>query len=179
MGNLIAWSDLHAGFATWVQGVLVLISLAIAIGVPWWQRHSEYKEAAADRKLRANAIAVAIFPELLELRHRIAALDRALRDMSPPGNILFVGASGIFSPMKLPAMPLIDRSLDSLYLLGPEVGGNVLQLISTIGQLNRLLDIADDEKRIDPHLLANGQVSIALKTVEAAMEKIPPYHDYN
>ncbi|MGH6937548.1 hypothetical protein, partial [Hypericibacter sp.] len=70
------WLDKHEGLAAWAQFVGAMIAIGIAIIVPWNEKRLEVRALAADRRLQARSLAIAIYPELLELKARVLGVQK-------------------------------------------------------------------------------------------------------
>jgi hypothetical protein len=166
----------------WVQAIGAIIALAVAIYVPNSLHKKEVARADAERRLKARALAVAIFPELLEIQVK---LDRAL-DIISNKLVTDLGSRVQFhlDQMKIETPPILRSSLDNLYLLGDAAGVPLMQLISVSEQYERLrekatigiipgvqLDPSDIKKALQPHLEVIGRL------VGEAEQGLHPIHD--
>jgi hypothetical protein len=108
--DFLCWVEKHPGLASWMQAVGALIALAIAIGVPWWQKKQAAKQAKE--------------AEDLQLRH----LLRNLQDEMAVASGGFFEASGehlLSSTEGTPfhvTIPLLEHPFPIYEACGPQLG---------------------------------------------------------
>ena len=61
--NLVGWPCLtQNAWAAWVQAVGSILAILVAVGIAWWQRSHERREAALDRGRIAKRTAIHLLP---------------------------------------------------------------------------------------------------------------------
>ena len=156
--------------AAWVQaiGSVLAIAAAVWIGNRAYRRSERILEETrrrdeAERHLKARSLAIALYPELLEMKEKIIAARRR---------------SGKFSPSKLGIPPVLLQSIDRLYLLG-EAGAAIQQFVATSRQFERLVE----ELRTTLALMMGRDTDLTPdlddmeNTLTKAMDLLRPIHD--
>jgi hypothetical protein len=171
-----------ANAPAWVQAIGAIIALVVAICVPNSLHRKEVARANTERRLRTRALAVAIYPDLLEIE---AKLERVL------GIITTQLVTGMGSQvqiqlnqMKIEIPSILRGSLDNLYMLGEPAGVTLMQLIAISEQYERMrekstmgivpgakLDPSDIKKNLQPHL------DTMRRLAAEAEQALQPIHD--
>ena len=121
----------------WIQAIGSIIAILVAI----WIGHRNHKHSVrvfeksrcrddADRRMKARSLALAIFPELMELKAKVAGA--------------WHGEKVRFHSLDI--SPVLIESVNRLYLLD-EAGAEIQQLVATSRQLNRMVKSIVDMKR--------------------------------
>jgi hypothetical protein len=133
MNWLLAWVQGHEALAAWVQALGSILALAVAIGVPAWQRHIEHRDREAERKLRARSLAIVLYPEVAGAVARLnVAVDRLhVAEKVKTGEYFdMAGQNEMFV-----GVPMVLRdAIEHLYLLDA-VGDGLMQLMVTLDEL--------------------------------------------
>jgi hypothetical protein len=140
-------SPLHTDFWGILYDWQTIIAAFLALGAAAWGARTAYRIgnaqiAAAKQKdqLQAKCLAVAIFPEIGQLRaHRDTAMNivrQEVRTIRPTDDNNNVAHRLNTAAIELP--PVLGRSVDQLYIL-QEAGGALIQLYSAIIQYNSLI----------------------------------------
>jgi hypothetical protein len=184
----ISWIEDHQGLAAWLQatGSIIAIWAAYAVGsrqartqIAIFEQDRQERRAQEEQRgrIHARAIAVAIYPEILELKPRLQRLRTFLTGLAPPGIAIFMGSSSQMEHFRVRDMPSIERNYGVMHLLDPELGATVLQLVSVIGQINRLMDAPTQTHPLfNPSAVAQT-VDIAIGAVDRILVDIQPIHD--
>jgi len=176
-GTVLDWIETHPGAAAWAQGMIGTVGLGIAIYVPWRIRHDERAEAASDRKLRSRSLALAIYPELLELKIKLNVLDSRLRSLAPPDTEIALKPDER-NRLLVPITPALERNVDNLYILGSDAGGLIQQLIATMAQTNRMIEAVTPQRpQFNPTELMERHVALSRSLTEQALTAVAPIHD--
>ncbi len=157
-----------------VQAVGSVGAVLLAILVGWWQfrqSHRLTKEQRdsedRDRILKTRSLALALYPELLEMK---AIIQRA---KDPHGSIS-VGTLGVH--------PVLIESVHRLYLLD-DAGHAIQNFLAASRQFERMVEdpprpAADDAgEAIDPNQVLAGHVDYMRTTLDAAIDLIDPIVD--
>ncbi len=160
--------------AAWVQAVGSVVAVLLAILVGWWQFHQSHGLAKAqresedrDRKLKARSLALALYPELLEMKEKI---QRAK------------GLYGVIRVETLGIPPVLIQSVHRLYLLD-EAGRAIQNFLAASRQFERMVedppkpDAAAAGEGVDVNQVLAGHVDYMRDTLDGAIELIDPIVD--
>ncbi len=160
--------------AAWVQAVGSVVAVLLAILVGWWQFHQSHGLAKAqresedrDRKLKARSLALALYPELLEMK---AKIQRAK------------GLYGVIRVETLGIPPVLIQSVHRLYLLD-EAGRAIQNFLAASRQFERMVedppkpDAAAGGEVVDVNQVLAGHVDYMRDTLDDAIELIDPIVD--
>jgi len=164
---------------TWAQGIVALMALGTAIYIPREIAERQWTRTEAERRVRARAMAHLLFPELLELKAQISG---RLHDLSYMNS--FQGAFDAFSDtavtkasLTIPITPGMERCIDSMHVMGEDIGTGILQLVALVSQHSRMIDQAFALRlNIQPALLSRG-LRAADQLVDEALEHLRQLHD--
>src|SRR5262249_48047087 len=111
--------------------------VGVAVFVPWRQQRNAIAREERRRRLEARALAVAVYPDLLEPRARINAAYRIVTEQLAPGPSVDVRKR--LDTARLETLPILCSSLDRLYLITEnDAGASIIQLIFSVEQYERL-----------------------------------------
>jgi|SRR5579859_807038 len=128
----LAAKDLPA----WLQAFAAIVALVISV-LALWQTNAV--ERRRDR-LRARGIAVAIYPEILNLGAAIkTARDGLVLLKERSRAVVGQAIASTLQMGTIPVPPMLDRNVDNFYLLGEPAGPNCLQLVNILNQYNVLV----------------------------------------
>lgn len=162
---------------TWLQTVAAIVALAISMWAVLRQNSAERRRD----KLRARAIAIAVYPEVLELERAIDIKRAWIRSILDQSSML-VGASiaASFENFVVEPPPMLGRQVDNLWLLAGDAGPAALRLLAMLDQYNASLsEIAtriatlgpsqwgNSAKAVDEHL---GRVERTRKICEIVLK---------
>jgi hypothetical protein len=149
--SLIEWIDEHPGLAAWLQAIFTIIAIVAAIWISHWELRATKRAAGAERRMKAQGLALLLQPELLAFK---AQIERCLPGTDDPPN----------------TPETITRFTDQLYLLGPP-GGAILQMLGLLNAQRRLavLAFADKQEQKAARRLARERWHIALENCEQAL----------
>ena len=160
--------------AAMVQAVGSVGAVLLAIFVGWWQFHQSHGLAKAqresedrDRKLKARSLALALYPELLEMK---AKIQRAK------------GLYGVIRVETLGIPPVLIQSVHRLYLLD-EAGRAIQNFLAASRQFERMVkdppipDAAAAGEVVDVNQVLAGLVDYMRVTLDGAIELIDPIVD--
>jgi hypothetical protein len=122
----------------WIQAVGSIVALGAGAFFVWWQHHLEKREQRAERELQAGTLAVAIFPELSDMRADMDDIIKALSVHPDWFNLRDDAASKLIIDIG----PALEGGLDRLYILGPKAGGATQRLVAQSMQINRIAEDA-------------------------------------
>ncbi len=115
-----------------VQAVGSVGAVLLAILVGWWQFRQSHGLAKAqresedrDRKLEARSLALALYPELLEMEEKI-------QDARGPSGTINIRDMGV--------PPVLIQSVHRLYLLG-EAGHEIQNFLAALRQFDRRMKV--------------------------------------
>lgn len=147
----LTWYRLLTDFGSFIGGLFALAAGVIAffagkIAAKATRQAVAMQIADTNRKerLEARSIAVAIYPELRELKNTI---DNTIENLTEdkekrakfPGQAI---AAGLQLTAHLSLPPMLERNIDKLYLLGDPSGFTVLQLVQDILEFNVFIESA-------------------------------------
>ena len=149
----------------WVQAVGTVGAIVVA----FWIGHSDRRRDNADRRLKARSLALALYPEFMELT---AKREKALKYLArgfhnhrvvQQYDLMKKGAA-----LKIP--PVLSESVDRLYLLGDEVGPNMQQILAFSTQYNRMVNaVVNDLKKQASLMNVIGKIIKKRKPVEVGV----------
>lgn len=129
----------------WIQAVGTILAIGVAIFVPWKQQRNRAQERADDRRLRAHSLAIALYPELLELKPKIHRARGALEDVKG-GWRYFQSLKSDQEPgsrtidrLSIAVPPVLLENTQDMYLLGLKAGPEVQQVLTFVNQYNRMV----------------------------------------
>jgi hypothetical protein len=150
----------------WVQAIGSVLAILAAVEISRRQfRHAErltrsqWDREERVRSIRARSLALAIYPELWEMKAKIAR-------------------AGTFDPLQCISIPpVLIESVDRLYLLDA-AGGDIQQFLAFVRQYNRMAEevigMPHGEKQIES---LTHHLNVADTALAQALEKIVPIHD--
>ena len=157
-----------------VQAVGSVGAVLLAILVGWWQFHQSHRltkeqreSEDRDRKLKARSLALALYPELLEMK---AKIQRAK------------GLYGVIRVETLGIPPVLIQSVHRLYLLD-EAGRAIQNFLAASRQFERMVedppkpDAAAAGEVVDVNQVLAGHVDYMRDTLDDAIELIDPIVD--
>jgi hypothetical protein len=163
----------YAGDATignhtpaWIQAGAVIIALFIAIYVPVHIHRAERTSDDKDRRLKKRSLALAIYPELIEMERRVAAHR--------------TGGDAFGQLFDVPEM--IDRCVLELFLL-EEAGADIQQILAGVRQFNIQTEqqIHPGQQHVEAQIFIAKELVRYLKMIEAniitAKVLLAPIHD--
>lgn len=136
--GLLCWIEQHQGLAAWVQAISAIIAIAVAIWVPARQAYNARVAADRERSLKAKSMATAIYPSLIELRHRMEAVIDGWAKFSPlvtPTHIQYT--PGMAEPLTVELPPILESGVEEFYVLGEPAAPDVLFLLSLVRNYQR------------------------------------------
>jgi hypothetical protein len=186
------WYDLLRDMGSLIGGAFALIA-GIAAYIAGQTQAAATQQAAdkhiamSDRKdcLQARCIAVRIYPEILWVKASHERASKIISDEFPKSSAgLAEQLVELIRSASIEATPLINRSLDQLYVL-KEVGASVLQLFSVILQYNAMIDglaerTSQNVNSFDAQAFAtnlSGHLSVMAQLLKEVEQKIKPIHD--
>jgi hypothetical protein len=176
-----------SNWQTLITGGLAIIAAIIGAGAAYHVGSAQMAAAKRKDRLQARCIAVAISPELLDLKVRHERASKIIAEEFPkakyPG-VMRDTVVALIRDAQIEIPPLLNRSVDQLYIVG-EAGPTLLQLISVVLQYNNLItalaeqmrqhvdrfDPPEHQKDLSGHLHAIGQ------DIADAERLIAPIHD--
>lgn len=175
-----------------IGGVFALIAGGLAYIAGRTQAAATLKAAkdqiamsAQNDRLKARCIAVGIYPEILWVKANHERASKIISDEFPKSSAGFTEQLvELIRSARIKAPPLINRSLDQLYVLN-EVGVSVLQLFSVILQYNAMIDghaerTLQNVNSFDAQAFAtslSGHLSVMARLLKEVEQKIKPIHD--
>ena len=143
-----------------------MVAVLLAIFVGWWQFSQSHGLAKAqresedrDRKLKARSLALALYPELLEMK---AKIQRAK------------GLYGVIRVETLEIPPVLIDSVHRLYLLD-DAGDAIQNFLAASRQFDRM--VKDPPAVADINKALGGHVDYMRDTLDGAIELIDPIVD--
>ncbi len=170
----------NEALAAWLQAFAAAIALIISV---WAVLRTGAVERRKD-KLRARAIAVAIYPEVLNLESVVNWMQSYLNDLRKIDSAVGQSVAANVSNAHITMPAMIERNIDNLYLLGEPAGPTALQLVNLLGQYNSL--VVDVSQRMmamnaEQWKPSIGRLDAALDalagTLRKAADDIRPIHD--
>lgn len=138
----LTWYKLLTDWGSFIGGGVALIAGVIAYAGARQAAAKQIKAMASRDQLRAHAIAVAIFSEILKLEITIQDSRKQLCQVkeqfsgNQPGQTISASVQQ-FGMIQIP--PMLARNVDQLFLLGEVAGPACLQLVSLLFQYEILL----------------------------------------
>ena len=169
LDTILFWIESHPGLAAWVQALGSVGAILVAI----WIGHLAHGRAVQmfeetrrrekdDRRRKAHSLAVALYPELLELKPVLQRVIIANAPMREP-------------PLGIP--PVLTESVDRLYLLG-DAGDAIQQCLATARQLERMLQEVRGRPKSDDTIQAiRRQIEVSAGALDEALKWVEPIHD--
>jgi hypothetical protein len=176
------WYDLLRDMGSLIGGVFALIA-GIAAGIAAYiVGHKQITMSDRKDRLQAHCIAVGIYPEILWVKASHERASKIISDEFPKSSAGFT--EQLVELIRIKAPPLINRSLDQLYVL-KEVGASVLQLFSVILQYNAMIyglaeRTSQNVNSFDAQAFAtnlSGHLSVMAQLFKEVEQKIKPIHD--
>ena len=116
------------------QAALTIIALALAIGVPSWQRRQEQRQREADRTIQARTLAWLILGDVQTMMDQTTSSTGTLEIVEAPNG----GPDAAWrDPPKVMRPVAILESLDRLHLLGPIAAVRVMQVMVALARHDR------------------------------------------
>jgi hypothetical protein len=172
---------------TLITGGLAIIAAIIGASAAYHVGSAQMAAAKRKDRLQAQCIAVAISPELLNLKVRYERASKIIGEEFPkakrPG-MMTDGVVALIRDAQIEIPPLLNRSLDQLYILD-EAGPTLLQLISVVLQYNDLVttlasQIRQHIDRFNPpehQKDLSGHLKVIAQNIADAERLIAPLHD--
>lgn len=114
--DFLDWFELHPGLAIWLQGLVILVALGVAMLVPYRLAKAQQAREARDRALEAQGLAVVVHPALVAFDEIIGtAVDTAIK----------------LEELAIEPPRVIAEHIPALWRLGP-AGGLVLKAIASL-----------------------------------------------
>jgi hypothetical protein len=129
------------GASGWAQFIGGTCAVAVAVYIPLKIKSEERAAVHADRTMRAKFMALAIYPEIREVRAHATGSIKFLDDCKADRNDLFGSDDPAIFEARVPITEGLIRNYPQLHLLGTAIAGDVLQLIALCEQLNRAIDL--------------------------------------
>jgi hypothetical protein len=175
---LLSKADLPA----WLQAFAAVVALFISV---WAALRSGRLERRRDA-LEARGIAVAIYPELLQLevimKNTKDYLDRLVDQLA--GKVVGQSIAMNIENAQIGLPPMIERNVDRLFMLGEPAGPACLQLVNVINQYNAFVhEIAARTTMMNATQWSEGvgQLKQHLTLLEAVVatckHHVAPMHD--
>ncbi len=138
----------HPGVASWAQAVGATLAVIAAVLGPALQARHAKQRLAADRRLRAKSLAIAIYPELLHIRIAHRLISRRLQELigrragDHPSRRAISGAelAGESKRLTIPITDVLRGLVPSFYLLGEPIGPQVQKCIGRSMKYNDLMN---------------------------------------
>jgi len=178
------WKLLY-DWQTLIAGVFALVAAAVGAWAAYRVGNAQMTAAEQRDRLQGRCLAVAIYPELLELEvvHKRAIgmfadkVPKVRRELWPAAETV-----ALIRDVQIDIPPVLFRTLDQLYLVG-EAGPTLLQLISVLLQYNKLVETLPQRDLRDVHALAlheqilSGQLSVIGRDIAKAKRLLAHIHD--
>lgn len=157
---------------------------SIAIWSTFKIARDNQKATKEERDLRARAIALAIFPEILELKAKVIGA-RSILKLSAKES-LDAHRFNELSRLKLVVPPTLKAATEQMWLLGEKTAAPILQAVSVSDQFDRMVEkwVEDlnSHRKFEPgseELLEifEKHLDVAGKLIEEAESVIGPIHD--
>jgi hypothetical protein len=167
----------HPGTASWAEAVGATLAVVAAVLMPALQSRNASRQLAADRRVRAKSLAIAIYPELLHIRVAHRVIRRGLQELigrhagGHPSRGAISGAELADESKRLtiPISDVLRGLIPNFYLLGEPIGPQVQKCIGRSMKYNDLLNamFALPTIRHLPELQAF--IDVGLREVEACI----------
>ncbi len=129
---------------TWIdylQALSAPAAVSVAVVAIWSifkiERHRR-RAADEERKLRARALELLIYPELLELKAKVIGSSSILKRSAK--EIIKARRFDELSRLRLEVPPNLERVLDQMWLLGERAASPILQAVSVGSQFDRMVE---------------------------------------
>lgn len=128
--------------ASWAQGLGTLVAVVIAVWAHLHKLADDRRKEVADRTAQAIAVALAVYPGLIEVAARMQVIEKRLNQLSNDELDQPIGAlkKGLFPAIEV--APSILRNIDKLHYVGP----NLVQAIAFVETIDRMVDLAVDKQ---------------------------------
>ena len=178
-GFIYDWQTIIAGFLA--IGAAIIGAIAV-------YRVGNAQMAAAKKKdrLQAKSLAVAILPEILQLRvHHDRAMDIVHQEFPKIKNTdANNGVAYLINMAAIELPPVLSRSIDQLYIL-KEAGATLTQLYSVTMQYNSLIKKLCDKAIKDTYSFnasktaddLDGHLLLIRTDIDDAEKQIEKFHD--
>jgi hypothetical protein len=175
----------HVDWPAWIQAVGSILAIGAGAFFVWWQHYLERKQERAERDLEAGTLAVALYPEIHEVRAKLVAIRRVANDFAK--RPMAENFNAVVPLLTLDIPPILEASLDRLHLLGSEAGASVQQLVAFAMQHNRMVERVEGMIRrgereptlAPPPSLApfEGHISACERLASEALSRVAKLHD--
>ncbi len=171
------------GLGGWAQAIGSVIAVLAAAYVPWRIAKERAAAAEQERRFKARSLAIALYPELTELKEKLRAATTAL-DLI--GSDLPLSVFDPRTKLAVEIPPVITGCIFEFYLLR-EVGDEIQQVLAFVRQFNRMVAQWDNTKvpkkasvqearqfmyeTLEPHLRQ------ARERCNGAIKGLAPIHD--
>jgi hypothetical protein len=175
--SALSFRDLPA----WLQAFAAIVALGISVWATLWATGAERRK---DR-LKVQGIAVAVYPELLKLEPTFDGIEQQLERLKGENSrTVYQSAAATLLNCQIPIPPMIERNIDTLFLLGEPGGATCLQLVSLILQYNSLVEpiaqrmvIMDMAQWIEGMDHLKAHINLLRRVAEKAQAEVKPLHD--
>ena len=145
-------SDIPASdIPAWVQAIGSVVAIGVAVYVPWKQHKRELEQAEKVDKLKAKALANAIYMPFLELRGKAAGAQANLT--ANYDLYVSLGQYNKIERVKIRVPNALERHISEMWILGENVSIALLQAISIARTYDEMIDkvIRDlNERAVSP-----------------------------
>ena len=180
IGDLMEWP-------AWIQAWTSVVGIGVAFTAIWATlkiAREQRRMATEERRLRARNLALAGYPELLELEAKVIGIRNFWKEIAPSHL-----AENQFEKLKrgtIKVPPFLSSSLDQLYVLDEQVSTIISQLVSAARIFDRMVEQYVEDLNSGAPFVANQDEMLPLldnhldvleTLVKEAEEAIGPSHD--
>jgi hypothetical protein len=168
-------------------GAMAILAAIIGAGAAYYVGHIQMAAAKEKDRSQARCLAVAVLPELLQLKMRHDRATKIVSEEFPRAkreHWATVGTVSLILSAQVELTPFLDRTVGELYIL-ERAGPTLLQLVAVTLQYNNLIrtlaqQIRDNVNSFNPpehkqHLC--GQLQVIEQDIVEAERLIGPIHD--
>lgn len=182
---------LSTWFPEWLQEILRAVAPVVALGLSTWAIWSPARARKREAMQRAQAIAVAIQPDIFliqaALRKAEDILSQSLFSEAPNQRHAASDHASVARTLRKAAIPvpaMVDRLAEDMWRLGDERGVSAAQMVSLLYQWNQLVEKAatlidaketDDVSGLVTSMKGNFQaLKTATEATDLAVEELHP-----
>jgi hypothetical protein len=137
-------------FPAWLQAIAAIVALMIGVWAVWWPTVLSRRRDRTEQR----ALAVAVYPEISKMRDDIQLCRERLELIVEKSENL-LGQNIAYTVQisgAIPICPMLNRSIDRLFILGDSAGLSCITLVRLLTQYNeRLANLSACLGAMDQH----------------------------
>jgi hypothetical protein len=136
---------------------------------------AQRETADRERRLKARAVALAVYPAVMEMQSRAQSMSGFIQKVRNSGGTEVSRTDETVHALTIPVPPALIRWSGDLYILGDRPGGDLIQLASMCELNNRMIS---ETKRnsLMPELHSEHAKSV-IHLCDEIVDALRPFHD--